>query len=1360
MAQDRTSLRAAADVARRPVVARTAERSAAASSVGAPGRSLSQRLGNAGTQILAARLVAQAGATPATPPTAAAGQLSIPAPGQNGVSHLAASAIHAADANGLRPMGSAGGPLVQRRCAECEEETKRASSGGSRPIQASLTVGKPGDPYEQEADRVADTVMRMPAPPARPPSISTLSSTAQAHAKEDSAPAPQVAPEVEANVRTLQSEGGPLPPASRALFEPRFGADFSQVRVNTGTRAQETAKSLGARAFTVGKSISFGAGQYAPESKEGKHLLAHELTHVVQQSTVDTSLPSRAALRVEALQQPRPADRLRPLRLTPAPATMLMRQPSAIGPIAARQDARAKLEDLPAPPSLAFLLGWLGDEPFSLHLLSSIYTAIGPTLDSISALEVPWKAATNGLRRFQLRVSTWNLLRSRAGRTDDPALLLAARDLGNAAYDLCGPRWAILLKAVNATVAFASQRSREWNGLSTLMPVENFMLRRLGPELKTFLDGMAGDPSVLQNVRTVLGCPKEVRSNAAVASWVDGIYQQYDGLVHSLGRAASNIETSKFDTSSFTKLGAQAAIATSLGTNLKQVIDLMSRPEGLTSQRPKLAIAFRTIRAQVGTLRTALRPPESTLTYAFNNFSDVLGTFAGAAEALSPGRSYEWLKDAGRGFEAAISKQEPELLEIADATLGLFEDWCGLVVETLAEADTLDEEAPKPPAWWQVFRMWNWKEIKEAFVTRLLDKVPLLKELVKEAADLWRRAASAFERFKERVFKEGRILAPLWEFFLSVIGLETPSEFVRDVADRAASLLGKVLKHPIRFLKGLASAVKLGLKNFGLNIGNHLLTGILDWLFDQFNLPSPPTFGGIVKALAAKIGLEVSYICKRIAVYLRKRGHHTTGPQVEKRLRDAIKVGAVTFRWFGYLINREFGKLWEEIKGYFVKFWQWVIDKAVHYVMTTLKENFISWLKTLVDPTGLMAALQFIKAIYAAIQTIIAYAKKLLDLVREVFRAIRDIAEGKIEGAAAWVESGAVKVLSVLIAFVARYLKLDSVVKALHEGLGWVKETIVTPALDTLIGVAGDIWDWIFAKAKQALEWWRNRGKFRDPAGDDRSLYYQDTTDAAVLYVSAPETKGKVSVAATPEPLVDYLPHIPAPTKREQGIKDEISNMAGQIAKVKKDTGGGFGAANGELIHTLFNEIVVLLGELGGKGMQPPPTKVDFKTKDICVNGKCEPHGKKMEAKILSTNPGDNIGSAPTSSETELWKEVGQWRTKSGSTSYYIKGHLLNHNLHGPGTWINMMPIARTTNARMESEAEGPVKQAVLGENKVVLYTVDMIYGSHVPKAKTPAEDELPSRVEMEAEELTYSKGKWQKSGVMIAKAKIDNDIR
>jgi hypothetical protein len=89
----------------------------------------------------------------------------------------------------------------------------------------------------------------------------------------------------------LGSPGQALDRKTREFFESRFGYDFSQVSVHTGSRAAESAEALQAKAYTVGPQIVFGSGEYAPESPEGKELLAHELAHVVQQAEGSTAAP-------------------------------------------------------------------------------------------------------------------------------------------------------------------------------------------------------------------------------------------------------------------------------------------------------------------------------------------------------------------------------------------------------------------------------------------------------------------------------------------------------------------------------------------------------------------------------------------------------------------------------------------------------------------------------------------------------------------------------------------------------------------------------------------------------------------------------------------------------------------------------------------------------------------------------------------------------------------------------------------------------------------------------------------------------------------------------------------------------------
>jgi hypothetical protein len=162
-------------------------------------------------------------------------------------------------------------------------------------LQPKLAVGRVDDPLEREADRVADAVIRTPGPPASfaaaPPRLSRkcaacneeedtlLTKPAEpAHRPARQDGAPSIIDDV------LRAGGQPLETATRAFFEPRFGRDLSPVRVHIDADAAASARLLGAQAYTVGSDVVFAAGHYAPGTRAGRHLLAHELAHVMQQS--------------------------------------------------------------------------------------------------------------------------------------------------------------------------------------------------------------------------------------------------------------------------------------------------------------------------------------------------------------------------------------------------------------------------------------------------------------------------------------------------------------------------------------------------------------------------------------------------------------------------------------------------------------------------------------------------------------------------------------------------------------------------------------------------------------------------------------------------------------------------------------------------------------------------------------------------------------------------------------------------------------------------------------------------------------------------------------------------------------------
>lgn len=169
--------------------------------------------------------------------------------------------------------------LAEPRSAPADTAARLASS-----FQRTAKVSTVDDPLEQEADSVADRVLGMPSPELfagtpTPPSRRDRDARDQAGLAADGGEAGAIVHEA------LGSFGQPLDPATRAFMEPRFGHDFSRVRVHSGAAAELWAQGLNANALTVGGNIVFGAGRFSPGALEGRRLLAHELAHVVQGSS-------------------------------------------------------------------------------------------------------------------------------------------------------------------------------------------------------------------------------------------------------------------------------------------------------------------------------------------------------------------------------------------------------------------------------------------------------------------------------------------------------------------------------------------------------------------------------------------------------------------------------------------------------------------------------------------------------------------------------------------------------------------------------------------------------------------------------------------------------------------------------------------------------------------------------------------------------------------------------------------------------------------------------------------------------------------------------------------------------------------
>jgi len=182
---------------------------------------------------------------------------------------------------------------------------------GQLPIQTKLTIGKAGDKYEQEADRVASQVVnQINSPVAQKSQAETIQredvpeedelmmkpeagiiqredvpeDEEELQRKSEVDQGGTATPDLEASIQQARSSGKPLTNEIRTKMESAFGSDFSSVKIHHNAQSDSLNRSIQARAFTTGQDIFFRQGAYNPGSRGGQELLAHELTHVVQQS--------------------------------------------------------------------------------------------------------------------------------------------------------------------------------------------------------------------------------------------------------------------------------------------------------------------------------------------------------------------------------------------------------------------------------------------------------------------------------------------------------------------------------------------------------------------------------------------------------------------------------------------------------------------------------------------------------------------------------------------------------------------------------------------------------------------------------------------------------------------------------------------------------------------------------------------------------------------------------------------------------------------------------------------------------------------------------------------------------------------
>jgi phage-related protein len=337
------------------------------------------------------------------------------------------------------------------------------------------------------------------------------------------------------------------------------------------------------------------------------------------------------------------------------------------------------------------------------------------------------------------------------------------------------------------------------------------------------------------------------------------------------------------------------------------------------------------------------------------------------------------------------------------------------------------------------------------FVTKnILSKIPVFGQLM-AIPDIWEKLKETALRVLKQVFVDGDLLRAAWTFFSSILNLlNFPAKLIPEILGKAATVFGDILRDPVGFFMNLLGAVKEGFGRFFDNAPTHLLTGALDWLFGQVaevGITKPPDFslGSIFGLILQILGVSVNHVFER----LEKKVNKT----VVDRLRAVVRTLTGAWRWVSILIEQGPAGIWEEIKSQLGNLKDMVIDAVVQWISQKVVEKAIQKVISMLDPTGIMAVVNSLIALYNAIESFLQYLEQMLQIVNRVLDGLAGIVAGAIDQAAQFLETALARAIPIAIGFLMNQVGLGRIGERIRETVQAVRAK-VDAGIDWLIDKA------------------------------------------------------------------------------------------------------------------------------------------------------------------------------------------------------------------------------------------------------------------------------------------------------------------
>ena len=992
------------------------------------------------------------------------------------------------------------------------------NGGGSLVVQPSLKVGKPGDKYEQEANAVADQVVMSPntsepalgMSPSSPGTfqmqveeeeeslqmmpLASQSSFLQLSAMEEEEETVQLQPESNFSIQRLEEEkesiqlspdggmtasptissqittskgsGQNLPAPVRANLESRMGADFSNVKVHTDSKAAQMSNALGAQAFTHGNDIYFNEGKYQPESSEGKHLLAHELTHTVQQGAAPIQrMPIQQISSTEPKVQRLPWAVREGLAefASYIPGYSLLTVIIGYDPLAGRSVERNG-------PNL--LRGLLGLIPVFGMLLYNKLDELGIINDAFTWVEG--------------EMTSLNLTSSRLSDTLEEA------------WDRMGltEGWDGNIRILDQTFG---QLYRDIETFASRVKDQVFALIKeaLMAGLKALADAFPGYPLL-----TKLLCHDPLTGEEVISTTAEKIedFLILIGKEQELERMRA--EGTIQETADW--IDAELAALNFSFTEVRGLFETAWNAFSLDDLRNPVAAFQRTV---------AIFAPFTTrvFTFAANVAIQVLQFIK---DALLSQLSAYAREQQGFHLVTVILGKDPFTEEVVPrTTVNIIRGFMGLMpggeeqFQQMQETGAIEQTVSRINAavetlnfsWAYItglfLELWNGFSIQDVF-----HPIDAFLRIVQTLADPIQRLFAFVVT----------IVQILIEVLLVVMNF--PIDTIQQIIANAQSAFEDIKRDPIGFLKNLLAAVKQGFVQFFDNILTHLLGGLRDWLFGELasagiNPPADLSFQSILGFVLDVLGLSMDNVWERLELKI--------GAERVAQIRGAIDTLTGIWTFIKDVWERGPIAIWEYVQEQLSNLWNMVLEQVQNWVVTRIITQVTTRLLSMLDPTGIMAVVNSFIAFYRAIQSFIEKLREMLEIVNSFVAGVANIARGAIGDAANYLENALARAIPVAIGFLANQVGLSGLGARITEMIGGLRDR-VNAAIDWLIDRALSVGGALLEMGRNAVAWLTSWGR-SDVA------FQEENGESHRIYVDPDQSRPQLMVASNPTTILEFL---------------------------------------------------------------------------------------------------------------------------------------------------------------------------------------------------------------------------------------------